>query len=77
MKKEYASVVSAGVDVHHHFSRVAMVDGVGRVVRRERLEHEDRDALRRWLSGWPGGMTVVMEASFGWKQRLSGEKRTP
>ena len=66
MKKEYASVASAGVDVHYHFSRVAMVDGQGRVVRRERLEHEDRDALRRWLSRWPGRMTVVMEASFGW-----------
>jgi len=65
-KNVYASVVAAGVDVHYQFSKVAMVDGRGRVVRRERLEHRDRAALGARLSQWPAGMTVVMEASFGW-----------
>jgi transposase len=67
MKKSvYASVVGAGIDVHYKFSTVAFVDAAGKVVRRERLEHSDREALRGWISHWPSGMTVVMEASFGW-----------
>jgi transposase len=55
-----------GVDVHYEFSKAALVDAGGRVVRRERLEHRDGEALRAGLSRWPAGMTVVMEASFGW-----------
>jgi transposase len=66
MKNMYGSVAGSGVDVHYKFSKVALVDGCGRVVRRERLEHGDREALRRQVSRWPAGMTVVMEASFGW-----------
>ena len=67
MKKNvYASVTSAGVDVHYKFSKVALVDAGGRVVRRERLEHEDRAALVKQLEAWPEGMTAVLEASFGW-----------
>jgi transposase len=66
MKNMCASVVAAGVDVHYQFSKAALVDARGKVVRRERLEHRDRPALRQWLSRWPAGMTVVMEASFGW-----------
>jgi transposase len=66
MKNVYASVAGAGVDVHYEFSKAAFVDTEGHVVHRERLEHRDREALRGWLSRWPKGMTVVMEASFGW-----------
>ena len=65
MKVE-AGVSGVGVDVHYHFSRVAFVNEQGRTVRRERLEHEDREALRRRLAQWPRGTTVVLEASFGW-----------
>lgn len=66
MKNMYARVAGAGVDVHYEFSKVALVDVEGRLVSRQRLEHRDRQALRQALSGWPGGMTAVMEASFGW-----------
>jgi transposase len=66
MKNVYDSVVGAGVDVHYKFSTVAMVNESGRVVRRERLDHPDRQALRGRLAQWPVGMTAVMEASFGW-----------
>jgi len=66
MNKMYAKVRGAGVDVHYEFSRVALVDELGRVVRRERLEHRDREALRRHLGSWPKEMTTVLEASFGW-----------
>lgn len=66
MKNVYASVIGAGVDVHYKFSTVALVDIGGRVVRRERLDHTDRQLLRQRLSQWPAGMTAVLEASFGW-----------
>jgi transposase len=66
MKKPYASVACAGVDVHYKFSTVTFRDGAGRVVARERLEHADRAALRRQVGRWPKGMPVVLEASFGW-----------
>jgi transposase len=64
--KEKLSVAAAGVDVHYHFSRVAFVNGKGQTIRRERLEHQDRQALRRRLQQWPKDLQVVMEASFGW-----------
>ena len=67
MKKNvYESVVGAGVDVHYKFSKVAFIDSHGRVVRRERLDHVDREALQQQLSQWPRGLTAVLEASFGW-----------
>ena len=66
MNNGYANVASAGVDVHYQFSKVALIDADGKVVQRERLGHRDREGLRAWLSRWPAGMTVVMEASFGW-----------
>lgn len=59
-------VAGAGMDVHYQFSSVAFCDDQGTVVRRERLEHRDRAALRRRLEQWPKGLPVVMEASFGW-----------
>jgi len=66
MKDVYASVDACGMDVHYKFTTVTMRDGAGRVVRRERLDHRDRSALRQRLSQWPAGVSMVMEASFGW-----------
>jgi len=48
---------------------VALADRTGRVVRRERLDHQDRAALRARVARWPAGMPVVLEASFGWGWR--------
>jgi transposase len=66
MKNVYASVKAVGVDVHYKFSTVTMRNGEGKVVRRERLEHGDRAALRGKLSRWSKEAPIVMEASFGW-----------
>ncbi len=66
MKNVYESVTGGGMDVHYKSSEVTMRDAQGRVVRRERLEHRDRAALRKKLSGWPREVPMVMEASFGW-----------
>ena len=60
------SVAAMGCDVHYKFSSVSMQDGDGKVVRRERLDHPDRAALRQRLAQWPRGVPVVVEASFGW-----------
>jgi transposase len=54
------------MDVHYKFSTVTFRDAAGRVVRRERLDHSDRDRLRERLGPWPVGIPLVLEASFGW-----------
>lgn len=66
MKNVYESVAGGGMDVHYKFSSVTMRDAQGRVVRRERLDHRDKSALRERLSRWPKEVPMVMEASFGW-----------
>jgi len=66
MKNVYENVASIGVDVHYRFSKVGMRDAQGRLVRRERLDHTNRQQLRRRLAQWPKGVPIVMEASFGW-----------
>lgn len=60
------TVARIGMDVHRNFSSVTARDAKQKVVRRERLGHRDRDALRRQLAGWPAGAPVVLEGSFGW-----------
>lgn len=66
MKNVYGSVEAVGMDVHYKFSTVTMRDARGKVVRRERLDHRDRPALRRKLQCWPTEAPIVLEASFGW-----------
>jgi transposase len=60
------SVSAIGLDVHYKFSSVTMRDEQGKVVARERLDHQDRAALRKRLAQWPKGVPAVLEASFGW-----------
>jgi len=62
----YEKVAAGGMDVHHKFSQVTMRNEQGKVVRRERLDHPDRKAMRERLSQWPKDVPFVMEASFGW-----------
>lgn len=66
MKDVYASVEAVGMDVHYKFSTVTMRDACGQVVRRERLDHRDRPALRQVLGRWAAAAPIVLEASFGW-----------
>jgi transposase len=54
------------MDVHYKFSNVTFRDLTGKVARRERLEHPQRDQLRERIARWPKGTPVAMEASFGW-----------
>jgi transposase len=66
MKNIYSKVACGGMDVHYKFSHVTFRDKAGRVVRRERLNHPDRDQLRARVRRWPHGIPMVLEASFGW-----------
>jgi transposase len=66
MKNIYSSVACGGMDVHYKFSAVTFRDKAGRVVRRERIEHPQRDRLWEHLNRWPKGLPIVLEASFGW-----------
>ncbi len=59
-------VAQVGIDTHKDFSIASARDERGVIVWRKRLEHGDREALRRELRSWPGGVTVVMEGTFGW-----------
>jgi len=62
----YDMVSAGGMDVHYKFSQVTMRDEQGQVVRRERLDHPNRQELRDRLAQWPKGVPFVLEASFGW-----------
>jgi transposase len=41
-------------------------DGQIRAVERARLEHDDKDAMRAWLSHLDPDIPVALEATFGW-----------
>lgn len=66
MRNWYENVACGGMDVHYRFSDVTWRDGLGHVVRRERLDHRDRSRLRAHVAAWPKTASMVMEASFGW-----------
>ena len=66
MNNVYSNVACGGMDVHYKFSNVTFRDKAGRVVRRERLVHPQRDQLCKRLNRWPKGLPMVLEASFGW-----------
>jgi transposase len=59
-----------GWDVHRKFSKVSLEqmteEGQIQVVERVRLEHDDRQAMRHWLTRVPKGTPVALEAAYGW-----------
>ena len=65
-KDPYRNVASIGVDVHYKFSTVAFAAAPKKILRRERLDHTDREALRARLAQWPQDAGIFLEASFGW-----------
>jgi len=67
MKTTDRTAVAIGLDVHRRFSTVTARNAEGKIAWRQRLEHEDRDDLRKRLATWPQGMPVILESSFGWE----------
>ena len=54
-----------GCDAHKHFSVFAVLDRRGRVVKRDRVNHEP-GAIRTYLSQFPGGTPVALETVGNW-----------
>jgi transposase len=63
--------MAVGWDIHRRFSQLSVVQrnecGEIRVMKRLRLEHADRPAMRERLAELPAGTPVAMEGSFGWQ----------
>ena len=59
-----------GWDIHRKFSKVSLMEmltaGEIRAVERARLEHDDREAMRAWLSRLDPEIPVALGAAFGW-----------
>ena len=59
-----------GWDNHRKFSKVSLMertpDGDIHAVERARLEHDDKQAMRTWLSRLDPEIPVALEATFGW-----------
>ncbi len=59
-----------GWDNHRKFSKVSLMEktpeGDIRAVERARLEHDDKQAMRAWLSHLDPEIPVALEATFGW-----------
>ncbi len=64
--EQLSKVSHMGWDCHRKFSTVTARDAENRIVWRQRLEHGDRDAMRKRLRTWPAGTPVVLEGTFGW-----------
>lgn len=77
---KYETVTQVGLDVHRKFSMASLQDASGKVVARERLEHDDLSKLDQRISCWPVGTPVILEATFGWgwmSDRLRANQMDP
>jgi hypothetical protein len=54
-----------GCDAHKHFSVFAVLDRRGRVVKRDRVNHEP-GAIQAYLSQFPPGTPVGLETVGNW-----------
>lgn len=61
-----ARVTQIGWDAHRKFSKATARDESHRVIWRQRVDHADREAMRKQLQAWPEGTPVVLESTFGW-----------
>jgi transposase len=64
------NLYALGWDNHRKFSKVSVMEqtpeGDIRAVERARLEHDDKQAMRDWLSRLNPEIPVALEATFGW-----------
>ena len=67
MKTTDRMATAIGLDVHRRFSTVTARNAESEIAWRARLEHGDRDDLRKRLEAWPPRIPVILESSFGWE----------
>ena len=60
------SVAVVAMDIHKLFSKCVMMDGEGRKLGEDRVEHGDKEDMRKFFRRFPAGTGVVMEATFNW-----------
>lgn len=66
MRSESARILaSVGWDSHRAFSSATLWDEQAKIMERRRIEHADRDSMRKLLASWPAGTPVVLEGTFG------------
>jgi transposase len=58
-------MIHIGVDLHRTFCYVTALDANGKVLHQGRINNE-REAIRRYLSGWNEGLRMVFEACSFW-----------
>jgi len=58
-------MIHIGVDLHRTFCYVTALDANGKVLHQGRINNE-REAIQRYLSGWPEAPRVVFEACSFW-----------
>ena len=55
-----------GMDIHKHFSQVAVVDESGKVIQQCRLNHTPPEELMSYFKQFPKDTQVIMEPTCGW-----------
>jgi transposase len=64
--RTHEKVSHVGMDSHRTFSRLTARDADNHVVLRQRLEHDDRQKMRKQLQRFAPGTPVILEGTFGW-----------
>jgi arginyl-tRNA synthetase len=59
-------MVYVGMDLHQHYSSVAVLDQAGKTVERSRVAHRYLEELIEYFNQFPQKTPVVMEATCGW-----------
>lgn len=54
-----------GIDLHKRYSHITVVDTLGSIVNKKRLENNDVD-IQKYFSQWPKKTAVAIEATYNW-----------
>jgi len=60
------SIAVVPMDIHKKFSVATPMTGEGKVVKKTKIAHGDKDQMREFFRQFPEGTDVVMEATFNW-----------
>ena len=55
-----------GIDMHKHFSEVAVLDDAGKLIARCRLDHSQRSAMRAFFANYRDKAIATVEATRNW-----------
>ncbi len=59
-------MLHVGLDVHKHFSQVAVTDDGGELVDTRKLHHVDKASITGYFSELPTPVTITMESTRNW-----------